>query len=63
MTMIRRALYLGLAAVSAWQFVSAINRYRLAEIESRARERRRAESLWENEGGNASPARRRALRG
>lgn len=59
--MIRRALYLGLAAVSAWQFVSAVNRYRLAAAEARARERRSL-AIWEGEGGRPAPVRRRALR-
>lgn len=60
--MLRRALYLGLAVVSAWQFASAINRYRLAAAESRARDKR-ALSAWEGEGGPPAPVRRRALRG
>ena len=61
--MIRRAIYLGLAVVSAWQFASAVNRYRLASAESRKRDQRRELSTWEGEGGNPVPVRRRtALR-
>ena len=61
--MLRRALYFGLAAVSAWQFVSAVNRYRLAVADSRKRQKRQALSTWEGEGGNPAPVRRRtALR-
>ena len=61
--MIRRALYFGLAAVSAWQFVSAVNRYRLASLDARKRQKREELSTWEGEGGNPAPVRRRtALR-
>ena len=61
--MIRRALYLGLAVVSAWQFVSAVNRYRIASSASRRKlEQRGAVSTWEGEGGNPAPVRRKALR-
>jgi hypothetical protein len=61
--MIRRALYFGLAAVSAWQFVSAVNRYRIASLEARKQQKREQLSTWEGEGGNPAPVRRRtALR-
>jgi hypothetical protein len=61
--MIRRALYFSLAAVSAWQFVSAVNRYRLAVADARKRQKREQLSTWEGEGGNPAPIRRRtALR-
>ena len=61
--MIRRALYLGLAAVSAWQFISAVNRYRIASNASqRKQDQRGAVSTWEGEGGNSAPVRRKALR-
>ena len=61
--MIRRAIYLSLAAVSAWQFVSAVNRYRIATADARSREKHRELSAWEGEGGNPQPTlRRKALR-
>lgn len=61
--MIRRAIYFGIAAVSAWQFVSAVNRYRLATADARKRQKREELSTWEGEGGNPAPVRRRtALR-
>ena len=59
--MIKRALYLGLAVLSGWQFVAAVNRYRIASAASRTRDRR-ALSTWEGEGGPPAPIRRRALR-
>lgn len=60
--MLKRAIYLGLAAVSAWQFVSAVNRYRIASNAARVRDKQDL-STWENEGGNPAPVRRRvALR-
>jgi hypothetical protein len=63
MTVIRRAIYFGLAAVSAWQFISAVNRYRLASADSHRRLKRQELSTWEGEGGNPAPVRRRtALR-
>ena len=62
LTMIKRAIYLGLAVVSAWQFVSAVNRYRIASNAARARDKRDL-ATWEGEGGNPAPVRRRvALR-
>jgi len=33
--MVRRTIYLGLAMLSAWQFITAVQRYRLAAAESR----------------------------
>ena len=61
--MIRRALYLGLAVVSAWQFASAVNRYRIAAHDARSRDKHRELSTWEGEGGNPQPnLRRKALR-
>lgn len=58
MTMIRRAFYLGLAVASAWQLVSAVNRYRLSARKAQERE---AVQAWETEGGNPAPVRRRAV--
>lgn len=56
--MLRRAIYLGLAVASAWQLISAVNRYRLAARRSQDRE---AVQTWEGEGGNPAPVRRRAV--
>jgi hypothetical protein len=51
---IRKAFYLGLVAVSAWQFLGAVNRY--LGVRSK-REHKEALRTWENEGGNPAPAR------
>ncbi len=52
--MIKRTLYVGLAALSAWQLLSLADRY----FSSRAnqREQKEAVNAWENEGGNPAPA-------
>ena len=57
--MLRRAIYLGLAVASAWHFISAVNRYRIASGKEQKRE---ALQTWEGEGGNPAPVRHKALR-
>jgi uncharacterized protein YpmB len=52
--MIRKAIYMGLAAVSAWQLYAAAKRYYAVRAQ---REKKQALSVWENEGGNPAPAR------
>ena len=53
--MIKRAFYVGLVAVSAWQLAGAAKRHRNARART---EQKQALNTWENEGGNPAPARR-----
>jgi hypothetical protein len=52
--MIKQTLYVGLAALSAWQLFSLADRY--LSSRSHSRNEREASNDWENEGGKPAPA-------